>query len=98
MYVYNIFVISVLMVIYINSTNTTLSTTDISYYDIFDKSNTTGATRGAVTVYHLGVHVRSPPGFCGVRIVRSLIFYAMFCRLLVVLSSFFLWQVYCLSF
>jgi hypothetical protein len=39
------------MVIYINSTNTTLSTTDISYYDIFDKSNTTGATRGAATAY-----------------------------------------------
>jgi hypothetical protein len=39
-----------------------------------------------------------PPGFGGVRVVRSLVFCAMFCRWLFVLFPLFFWPLCCLSF
>ena len=39
-----------------------------------------------------------PPVFSGVRVTRSLVLYAVFCRLLFVLLSFFSWPLCCLSF
>jgi len=39
----------------------------------------------------------SPPVFRKVRVAQSSVFYVMFCRLLSVLSSSFLWSLYYLS-
>ena len=43
-------------------------------------------------------HLSSPPVFIRVRVTLSLVLCAMFCRLLFVLYSFFIWSLRCLSF
>ena len=43
-------------------------------------------------------HASSPPVFSGVRVARSLVFCVMFCRLLFVILSFFIWPLCCLFF
>ena len=43
-------------------------------------------------------HLRSPPLFSLVRVVRSSVFSVLFCRSLLVLLSIFIWPLYCLSF
>jgi hypothetical protein len=66
----------------------------MSYHRVCNKSNKTGATRGAGTAYLFGVH----PQFCGVRAAPSLIFCVEFCGSLFVLVSFFVWNLICLFF
>ena len=43
-------------------------------------------------------HLRSSPIFSGVRVTWSLVFYAMSCRSLFVMSSFIFWSLCCFSF
>jgi len=67
-----------------------------TYHRVGNKSNTTAATCGEKTAYPFG-----PPEFTTdfqwVRVARSLVFYVLFCRLLFVVLSFFLWPLCCLS-
>ena len=51
-------------------------------------SNTKGNNSGAGTVYPSGTP-EMIPGFCGVRVPKSLVFCVVFCRSLFVLLSFF---------
>ena len=44
------------------------------------------------------LHRVHPVGFNGVRVTRSLVLCVMFCRMLFVPLSFFIWPLYCLSF
>jgi len=61
----------------------------ITYHRVCNKSNTTGATLGAGTVYS-SQHLSSPTVFSWVLVARYLVFYEMFCRSLFVhLSVFF---------
>jgi hypothetical protein len=67
------------------------------YRRVRNRSNTTGATRGAGTSYPS----RAPAftaDFSEVRVAWSLVFCVMFCRSLFVLLSFFPWPLYCLPF
>ena len=57
-----------------------------TYHRVCNKSNTTGVTYGTGTAYM----------FSGFRVVRSLVFCAMFCRSLFLLLSLFFWPLCCL--
>ena len=59
----------------------------MTYHWVCNKSNLTGATRGEGTAHPSIIH-ESIPGFCSVRVVRSLVFCIVFCRSLFVLFSF----------
>ena len=50
-------------------------------------------------LFTLPEHLSSPPGFSLVGVAQSLVFCLMYCRsLFVLLSFFFFWPLYCLSF
>ena len=60
----------------------------LTYQQVHNKSNATGAMCGAGTTNPSGPPATAPI-FSGLRVARSLVFYAMFCRSLFVLLSFF---------
>jgi hypothetical protein len=60
----------------------------ITYHWVCSKSNTKGATSRAGTAHSSGAHV-SPNDFCGILVALSLVFCVIFCRLLLVLLSFY---------
>ena len=68
------------------------------YHLVCYYSNTTQVPPVEKELLILPEHLSLPPAFNGVRVTQSLVFCVMFCRLLFVLLSFFLWQMYCLSF
>jgi hypothetical protein len=67
----------------------------IIYYRMCNKSNTTGVTYRAGTVYPSGEH-EFTPGFSRVCVARSLAFYVMLCTSLFVLLYF--WPLHYMSF
>jgi len=71
---------------------------DMTYHRVSNKSNMTGAICTAGTSIPSGAHEFTPV-FSGVRIARSLALCVMYCRsFFVLLSFFFLWSLYGLSF
>jgi len=58
---------------------------------------TTDATSGAGTVYPSRTRAFNP-GFSRVRVAKSVVFYVVFCRLLLVFLFLFFWSLFCLSF
>jgi len=67
----------------------------MNYHRVCNKSNTTGATSGAGTAYPFGTP-EFIPGFNGVRVSQSLVFWVVFCRSLLVfffsaIAMFVLW-------
>jgi hypothetical protein len=62
---------------------------------ICNKSNTTGVTFEAGTAYPSGAPAFTPD-FSEIHFAQS--FYVVFCRSLFVISSFFFWPLYCMTF
>ena len=60
----------------------------MTYHRVCNKSNTTGVTSGAVTAYYLGAP-EFTSGFSGIFVARWLIFFIVFCRLLLSLCNIF---------
>jgi hypothetical protein len=76
--------------------NTDLSSF-MTYHRVYNKLNTKGARCGPGTDYPSGTP-EFTSGFSEVRVARSFVFCAMFCRSLFVILSFFSWPLCCLSF
>jgi hypothetical protein len=60
----------------------------VTYHWVCSKSNTKAATSRAGTAHSSGAHV-SANDFCGILVALSLVFCVIFCRLLLVLLSFY---------
>jgi len=67
----------------------------MTYHQVYNKSNTTGATCGVGTAYPSGAP-ELIPGFSGVRVARSLVFSCILYHCLSVSFSF--WPLYIISF
>jgi hypothetical protein len=60
----------------------------MKYHRVCNKSNTTGVTGGAGTAYYLGAP-EFTSGFSGIVVARWLIFFIVFCRLMLFLCNIF---------
>jgi hypothetical protein len=70
----------------------------MTYTQTCNKSNTTDSTSWERTAYPSEVPVLKPV-FSGICVAQSLVFCVVFCRsLFVLLSFFFAWSLYCMSF
>jgi hypothetical protein len=70
----------------------------MTYHWVCSKSQGTGVTCVAGTVYHLGVPEFTPGFFGEVRVARTIVFCVVFCRVLFVIVSLFIWPLHCISF
>jgi hypothetical protein len=70
----------------------------MTYHRVCNKSNTTGATSGAGTAYYLGAP-EFTSGFSKIFVARWLIFFIVFCRLMLSLCNIFCccYVIVCLS-
>jgi len=69
----------------------------MTYHRFSNKRNSTGTTRGKGIAYPSGVP-EFAPGFIGIHLAQSLVFYVAFYREMFVFLSFLFQPLYCLSF